>query len=68
MASYYDKTVAVTGMPTYLVLGESLMKSMIKYVDHFRGIIMKDDVTCDDVFLKEDGGKLDSENISACFR
>lgn len=67
--SFYDKTVAVTGLPNYLVLSEPLMKDVLRYMDVLRPVIAGRNPTApDDLFLLEDGTRMGDAAISAGYR
>lgn len=67
--SFQDKTVASTGQPTYIVLSPVLKERLEAYLTKFRhskDIWNKRPIG--DVFLKEDGSKMDTETISMGYR
>ena len=67
--SFYDKTVAVSGLPTYLVLSKPLMGHMSKYISKFcPKIANRNPNSPDDMFLLENGQRMDSEAVSNSFR
>ena len=69
IVSFYDKTVAVTGLPNYLVLSEPLMDQLSRYVDKFRPQVARRNADApDDLFLLEQGTRMDDAAISNGYR
>jgi hypothetical protein len=69
LTALYDKNVASSGRPTYLVLPPSLKENLEVYCNSIRSILAEGSPgDLDDIFLKEDGSRMDSESISAGFR
>lgn len=67
--SFQDKTVSSTGKPTYIVLSPQLMERLLIYVRKFRGkIAARSNRDIGDVFLKEKGTKMNTENVSMAYR
>lgn len=67
--SFQDKTVASTGKPTYIVLSPVLKERLEAYLTNFR--FSKETWNqrpIGDVFLKEDGSKMDTETVSMAYR
>ena len=69
VASFYDKTVSSSGLPTYLVMSEPLMAHISVYAGRFWSDLAKRSPNSpDDLFLLEHGLRMDSESISNSFR
>lgn len=67
--SFYDKTVAVSGLPNYLVMSEPLMKETLRYVEELRPrLAMRNPMAPDDLFLLEHGARMNDAAISAGYR
>lgn len=67
--SFHDKTVALTGRPTYIVLSPLLKKRLEAYLTKFRFSKERwNKQPIGDAFLKENGSKMDTETISMGYR
>lgn len=69
MPAFYDKNVQKSGMPNYLVISEPLMGYLTRYVNVFRGILAsRGREELNDLFLLEQGTRMDSDALSKGFR
>ena len=69
VASFYDKNVNASGLPTYLVMSEPLMHHMSVFCKQFHSkLANRNPQHLEDLFLLENGLRMDSEAISNAFR